>query len=242
MLKLLRISLTGLLISFLGSLPLGTLNVAIMQISISDGLLPAFYFGMGSLISEVAYVRLSLMAMDWVRKQKKVFRYLEWVTLAIVLALAVSSFYAALHPQVKKNIILSSTLHRFWLGLLMSAVNPVQIPFWFGWSTVLFTKGILEPKAIQYNAYISGIGVGTLLGNCVFVFGGLLLAEKLNNNQNILNWIIGGIFLVTAIVQVIKMLRHKDVEHRIDHPEEEQHAFEEVILPDEEHAGGGKKP
>lgn len=230
MMKLVRIALTGLLISFLGSLPLGTLNVAIMQISISDGLLPAMYFGLGSLTSEVIYVRLSLIAMDWVRKQKKIFRFFEWVTLFIVLALAVSSFYAALHPQVKKNIILSSTLHRFWLGLFMSALNPVQIPFWFGWSTVLFSKGILQPKPVQYNVYTIGIGIGTLLGNCVFVFGGMLLSEKLNTNQNILNWVIGGIFLVTAIIQVIKMIRHKDVEHRIDHPEEEQHNFEEMIL------------
>ncbi|OLY94846.1 LysE family translocator [Cnuella takakiae] len=233
MMKLIRILFTGLLISFLGSLPLGTLNVAIMQISISDGLMPAIWFGLGSLTSEVVYVRLSLIAMDWVRKQKKIFSYLEWITLAIVVALAISSFYAALHPSVKKNVILSSTLHRYWLGLFMSALNPVQIPFWFGWSTVLFTKGILQPHATQYNWYTLGIGTGTLLGNFVFVFGGLLLSQKLNGNQNVLNWIIGGIFLVTAIIQAIKMMRHKDVEHRIDHPEEEQHDFESVLLPEE---------
>lgn len=231
MVKLIRIALTGLMISFLGSLPLGTLNVALMQISISDGIVPAMYFGLGSLLSEVVYVRISLIAMDWVRTQKKIFRFLEWITLAIVLALAISSFYAAMHPEVKKNVILSSTLHRFWLGLLMSAFNPVQIPFWFGWSTVLFTKGILEPKPVQYNFYTVGIGIGTLLGNCVFVFGGLLLAEKLSNNQNVLSWVIGGIFLITAIIQIIKMVRHKDVEHRIEHPEEENHNIEELMFP-----------
>lgn len=237
MVKLLRIALTGLLISFLGSLPLGTLNVAIMQISITDGMVPALWFGLGSLTAEVVYVRLSLIAMDWVRRQKKLFRFLEWITLAIVLALAISSFYAALHPSVKKNIILSSTFHKYWLGLFMSALNPVQIPFWFGWSTVLFTKGILQPNSRQYNAYIAGIGVGTLLGNFVFVFGGLLLAEKLNSNQNVLNWVIGGIFLVTAAIQVVKMLRHKNVEHRIDHPEEEVHDFENIIVPEENEEG-----
>lgn len=234
MARLIRILFTGLLISFLGSLPLGTLNIAIMQISISDGIGPAIYFGFGSLTAEIIYVRLSLIAMDWVRKQKRIFRFLEWITLAVVLALAISSFYAALHPQVKKNIILSSTLHRFWLGLFMSALNPVQIPFWFGWSTVLFTKGILKPIPLQYNFYIAGIGIGTLMGNCVFAFGGLLIAEKLNNNQNTLHWIIGSIFLITAIIQIIKMARHKDVEHRIEHPEEEHHSLEGVILPREQ--------
>ena len=99
--------------------------------------------------------------MDWVRKQQKIFRILEWVTLAIVVALAFSSFYAAAHPQVHKNVILSSTLPRFILGFTMSALNPVQIPFWFGWSTVLFTKNVLLPQNSHYNIYIVGIGIGT---------------------------------------------------------------------------------
>ena len=168
--KLFRIFITGLFISFLGSLPLGSLNIAAMQISITDGVSPAILFSLGSLLAEVIYVRLSLIAMDWIRKQQKLFRILEWVTLGIVVALAISSFYAAAHPTVKKNVILSSTLNRFWLGLVMSAVNPMQIPFWFGWSTVLFTKKVLLPKASHYNFYIVGIGLCTLLGNCVFIF------------------------------------------------------------------------
>src|SRR6266487_6065130 len=106
--SLLRIFFTGMFISFLGSLPLGTLNVAAMQISITDGYTQAILFSLGSLLVEMIYVRVSLVGIDWIRKQQKIFKILEWVTLAIVLALAVSSFYAALHPTTEKNIILSS--------------------------------------------------------------------------------------------------------------------------------------
>jgi threonine/homoserine/homoserine lactone efflux protein len=143
--------------------------------------------------------------------------------------LAVSSFYAALHPTVNKNIILSSTLHRYFLGLIMSAINPVQIPFWFGWSTVLYTKNILLPKASNYNFYIVGIGLGTLLGNCVFIFGGKLIANKLDKNQHILNWIIGGIFALTALIQIWKMSRKKNIVHRLEHPKEHTEQFERKI-------------
>ena len=66
-----------MLVSFLGSLPLGTLNVAAMQISVSDGIYAAILFSIGSLTAEIIYVRLSLVAMDWVRKQEKIFRILE---------------------------------------------------------------------------------------------------------------------------------------------------------------------
>jgi threonine/homoserine/homoserine lactone efflux protein len=225
--KLIKIFSTGLLISFLGSLPLGTLNIAAMQISISDGLKPAILFSLGSLTAEVVYVRLSLVAMDFVRRQKRLFKILEWVTLAIVLALAVSSFYAAIHPSVSKNVILSSTMNRYLLGLAMSAVNPVQIPFWFGWSTVLFTKGVLLPKNSHYNIYIIGIGIGTLVGNLVFIFGGKLIADKINTNQHILNWVIGGIFALTALIQLYKIIKKKDAHHDLEHPEELAHKLEE---------------
>ena len=207
-------------VSFLGSLPLGTLNIAAMQIAVSDGITPAVLFSLGSLLIEIIYVRLSLVAMDWVRKQEKIFKILEWVTLIIVLALAVSSFYAAMHPTEQKNVILSSTIHRFWMGVIMCAVNPVQIPFWFGWSTVLFTKKILLPRKDHYNLYIAGIGIGTFIGNCVFIFGGLLIASKISNNQHVMNWIIGAVFAVTALIQLWRIFKKKDAAHQLDHPEE----------------------
>ena len=227
---LLKIFFTGMFISFLGSLPLGTLNVAAMQISITDGYTQAILFSLGSLLVEMVYVRLSLVGMDWIRKQERIFRILEWVTLAIVLALAVSSFYAALHPKTEKNIILSSTLPRFVLGATMCAVNPVQIPFWFGWSTVLFTKKVLLPRNDNYNSYILGIGIGTFIGNCVFIFGSQLIVEKLNTNQSILSWVIGGIFAITALIQIWRMIKKKDAVHQLGHPEEVTHGFEEKII------------
>ncbi|HJS55783.1 MAG TPA: LysE family transporter, partial [Chitinophagaceae bacterium] len=126
-----------MLISFLGSLPLGTLNIAAMQISITDGIVQAMEFSIGSLLAEMIYVRISLVAMDWIRKKEFIFKMLEWITLVIVLLLAGSSFYAATHPSVDENVFLSSTLPKVILGFMMSAVSPAQIPFWFGWSTVL---------------------------------------------------------------------------------------------------------
>ncbi|MBN8862291.1 MAG: LysE family transporter [Sphingobacteriales bacterium] len=207
--SLIRIFFTGMLVSFLGSLPLGTLNIAAMQIAITDGVAAAMFFSMGSLLVEVIYVRLSLVAMDWVRRQEKLLKALEWVTLVIVLALAASSFYAAMNPTVNENVILSSTLPRWLLGIVMSAVNPVQIPFWFGWSTILFTKNILQPRRDHYNVYILGIGLGTFAGNCIFIFGGLMIANRINNNQHVLNWVIGGIFALTAVIQIWRMMRKK---------------------------------
>ena len=209
--KVIRIFFWGILISFLGSLPLGTLNIAAMQIGIQESIKNAIFFSLGSLTVEMIYVRISLVGIDWVRKQKKLMKIMEWITLAIIVALAAGSFIAAARDgEHAKNIMLNNNMHRFLLGMFMCAINPVQIPFWFGWSTILFTKKILEPKPNQYNFYIVGIGIGTLLGNCVFIFGGKWMVQRIANSEHYLNWVIGGIFAITAIIQLIKIILHKD--------------------------------
>jgi threonine/homoserine/homoserine lactone efflux protein len=209
--KFFHIFIWGLLISFLGSLPLGTLNVVAMQIGIQESIQNAIWFSVGCLLVEMFYVRISLMGIDWVRKQQGLMKLLEWITLGIIVALAAASFIAAFKSGVNaKNVLLNNNLHRFVLGMLMCAINPVQIPFWFGWSTVLFTKKILEPRQFYYNGYIVGIGVGTLLGNCVFIFGGKWMIQRIANSEQFLNWVIGGIFTVTALIQLVMILRKKD--------------------------------
>ena len=93
--KIIKIFSWGLVISFLGSLPLGTLNIAAMQIGIQESIADAMYFSFGSLLVEMIYVRISLVGIDWIQQQEKLMKIMEWVTLFIIIALAVGSFIAA---------------------------------------------------------------------------------------------------------------------------------------------------
>jgi threonine/homoserine/homoserine lactone efflux protein len=227
--KLLRIFFMGLFIAFIGMLPLGTQNVAAAQIAISDGTQPAILFALGMLVPDVAYVLGTLVAMQWIRKQKGLFRVLEWATLLIVVALAAANFYAAFQPAVQKNVLLSNGLPKFALGLVMNAVNPMQIPFWLGWTTVLFTKKILEPRWRDYLIYAGGVVVGTFAGTAIFIFGGRLVADKISSNQAVLYIVVGIVFAVTAALQVWKMSRKKDVVQRLEHPEAVATTFERTL-------------
>ncbi|HMO61607.1 MAG TPA: LysE family transporter [Ferruginibacter sp.] len=202
----------GMFISFLGCLPLSTLNVTAMQIGIQESIADALYFAFGCLLVEMLYVRISLVGISWVRRQAKLMKAMEWVTFAIILALAVGSFIAAAgNGNGEQNAVLKNNLHRFVLGMLMSAVNPAQIPFWFGWSTVLFTKKILVAENRFFNWYIVGIGLGTLIGNSLFIFGGQWLVLRIAGAQQYFNWVIGCIFSITAIIQLIKIRLQKNV-------------------------------
>jgi threonine/homoserine/homoserine lactone efflux protein len=216
----LRVFFAGLLISFLGTLPLGTLNITAARLAASLGAGPAIWFSLGALTAEMCYVRLSLVAMDWIRRKKKWFRALQWATVFILLALAIASFLAASRHSRDGEWITglgfrSAPLYSFLFGLTLSALNPVQIPFWFGWSTVLFSKNILHPREDHYYTYIAGIGLGTFAGNAVFIFGGRLFIHSMQMHQDIIDGVIGGIFALTAFIQLYKMLLGKDATARL---------------------------
>lgn len=209
-----RIFLIGCWISFLGTLPLGTLNVLAARLAAEEGIGPALWFSVGALVVEMGYVRLSLVAMDWVRRKREWFRVLEWLTAGIIVALAIGSFSAAYHPSGSGWVITgpgfrSGAIYCLLSGALLSAVNPLQIPFWFGWSSALFSKNVLKPSPVCYNLYIGGIGLGTFAGNGVFIFGGRLLVEKLKADGSIVNWVTGVIFAITALLLIWRIAFRK---------------------------------
>jgi len=203
--KLLRVSFWGMLVSFLGSLPLGTMNVTVTQLSVSEGIRAGFLFATGSMIVEVIIVRIALVTMKWLARQHRIFSLLEYVTTSVILLLAIASFVAAYRMTGFATSLPVRSITPFWTGTFLSLTNPLHIPFWLGWSTVLMNKNILGPNPLEYNWYVTGIGVGTMMGFAVFIYSGSLLVNEIQQHQILLNSLIGIVLLVTAAIQVKKM-------------------------------------
>jgi threonine/homoserine/homoserine lactone efflux protein len=201
-----RIFFTGLVISFLGALPLGTLNITAMQIAIQENTQKAVRFALGVALVEILYVRISLKGMNWVMEHQQLFYILEWCTVALFVVLAISSFITASRKSGEKNILLKNTMNRFLLGFTMSAVNPVQIPFWFIWSTYLLSNKFLQPTEWQFNVYTAGIGVGTIIGLAIFIFAGKWVVHKLQASHRIIHLLVGVIFIISAVIQFYRVL------------------------------------
>src|SRR5215471_5689869 len=170
--QLSRVFLWGAIISFLGSLPLGVLNVTATQLAVENGVNTAFTFAAGAMIVELIYVFFTLRAMNWVSKRLRVFRLFEWITTILILILSINSLIAAINMQKISSIVPGEATHAFFSGMLLSSLNPLHIVFWFGWSTILTEKNILHTNKKNYNFYISGIGFGTIAGFAVFIYGG----------------------------------------------------------------------
>ena len=203
--QLCKIFIWGMIISFLGSLPLGPLNLITTYISVANGVNAAMLFAAGCIISELIFVRLALTAMSWISQRQKLFKILEWITIVIILLLAVFSFKAAIQKTGFASAMPASINYPFWSGLLFSAIDPMKIPFWFLWSTFLIGNKTLLPNNDNYNFYVVGIGLGSLFGFMVFIYGGNYLISIIKKHQDMINWSIGGILLLTATFQMYRL-------------------------------------
>ena len=204
---LLRVLFLGILVSFLGQLPLGNVNIAATQLNVQESQKNAWKFAAGLVVIEVTYLRLALTVINWIITNKLLFIILGWTTVALFMILGVASFLAARkQSEDKKALMLNNKLDRFLLGLSISAVNPVQIPFWLTWSLYLINAKMLHPVAVEYNVFTIGAGIGTLSGLAVYIYGGKWAIQKMKANNKSLNKFMGIVFIVVAFLQLYKMI------------------------------------
>ncbi len=197
MFKILKVCVAGLLISFLGALPLGSLNITAFDISATQSINNALLFAFAAIFVELAYVRLTLWGNQKVKLEGK------WIYIAFPLAfflllyLAFSSLTTALHfnDVTPTKSVLPKITSPILLGLLLSALNPLQIPFWLTWNKVLESKKILEDNTISFIGYMFGIGTGTLIGLLVFIYAGKLIVDNYTQYAQISNLILGLLYL-----------------------------------------------
>src|SRR4051812_34573901 len=84
-------------ISFMGSLPIGTLNTSAATIAINKGMYGAMQFSAGAILVEMIVVRIALFA---VKKTAGVF--FKWFSLLcaiVVILIGVTSLIGAFHAQ-----------------------------------------------------------------------------------------------------------------------------------------------
>lgn len=197
----------GFLVSFLGQLPLGNMSFTSTQISIQEGIRAAWKFAAGAAMVEMVYLRVALTGMGWVVQHRALFLILGWLTVLLFLLLGMMAFLTARKQHAeKKALLLNNRLDRFILGVTMSALNPVQIPFWFLWTTTLVQTKVLPLQTLPFNLFTAGAGAGTLAGFALYIQGGSWLITKMKASNKTLNKIMGVVFIITALIQLYRML------------------------------------
>ncbi|CAN5462558.1 hypothetical protein BH11BAC2_BH11BAC2_19810 [soil metagenome] len=198
--------LAGLLISLVGSLPLGYLNAMAMVLSSSEGVKSATLFAAGVTLVESLYLIVTLFLMNMLLAHLEVQGWLHLISLIFLTFLAIASFYAYFKSEknVKRPLVKSKT-NRFVLGVAMCAVNPLQLAFWSGWLLYSLNKGWLTYTSSSLIVYVAGAGIGTALSLLIFIFAGNKFSNFMRLHQKSVLLVMGFLFLILATAQIFKI-------------------------------------
>ena len=200
--------LSGIFVSMAGSLPLGNLNITAMHIASKEPLKQALKFSFGVVLIEMLYLRITLQLISYVSSNTFIFKNLQWLTVVLLIALAIGSFYGAAKKQAEaKNVLIDNNIDRFLLGIGMSAVNPIQVPYWGGWAIYLITQGWMQTGNIYYNTFTLSAGLGTSLALLIFILVGVKMAAYMQRNRRAVLVITGVLFLIIAGLQLFNIYK-----------------------------------
>jgi threonine/homoserine/homoserine lactone efflux protein len=196
-------------ISFIGALPIGTLNANVANYTLNNDFSGAAQFGIAAILVEVGLVRLALFLLDKLGHVQKLFKYVAAVMCVVILFLAYKSLEAAFHMKNFQDVLPFVGMQPFYSGLVLSLLNPLHLPFWLGWTAVLKGRNVLVAQAAAYNVYIAAIGTGTSIAFLIYGFAGNYLMDVLKAQHNLLNWILGCTLLLTGVVLAYKLIAQK---------------------------------
>jgi len=202
--ELIKIVTAGLLISLSGSLPLGNLNVTAMYIAAREDMRSALHFAIGVCIIELAYLCGTFYIVDKLASYSSLLFFFRVISIILPVLLAVGCLLS-LKSKEQKNVVLDTRLKRFWLGAGLSAINPLQVPFWAGWILYLLVQAILPAQLIAYSLFVVGAGIGTFTALLLFILAGKKLSAFMQRNRYMVNIVTAFVFLGIATLQAIKL-------------------------------------
>lgn len=201
---------SGFVVSLVGTLPLGYLNLLALQIYISQNLLSTIYFALGIVTIEVIAVRLTLLGAVWLLSKKRLLLYLQLFSVAFMLAFAFYFFTAKTSAAGANMPAINTALHPFVLGLVANSLNFMQYPFWAGWNIYLINSNKLFPQRPYYYWYLASTMAGTFIGMMLFVFtANYLLSFNTHYTSLWINVLFGTLFLLLALLQLRKLYKNR---------------------------------
>jgi hypothetical protein len=177
-LKALRNLAVGFGISFIGSVPLGYLNVVGFEIFSHHGYARLLPYLLGVIAEEAIVIYLTLAFARKLSRGGKWVKTIEILSILFLLILAVYFFVRQHDGEVKPPAYLNYS--PFIAGAVLNAINFMQFPFWTGWNLYLLNaKWIVIHGKVKY-LYILGALVGTFTGMLAFILALDYLAENID--------------------------------------------------------------
>lgn len=197
--------LAGLVVSFLGTLPPGILNVTVTRITLQQGRKAAFWFVLACGLVEWGYSYLAVLITQLV-VENGVIRYLtDGLTAAVLLVMGI---YYIRKKTTAQPVASQSDAAPFRLGVVLSLLNLAAFPFWTIYTTLLIQKGWVSlMHTPDLFIYVTGIALGTLAGLWVFVWLSnrvrLLLANYIHRIDQFTGLLLVGLSVIQGFIWLV---------------------------------------
>ncbi|WNM19904.1 LysE family translocator [Flavobacterium capsici] len=200
----------GLISAIIGIFPPGLINMTAAKVSVTDGRKRAMVFVLGALIVIFIQTYISVLFAQYINNHNDVVILLREIGLAIFTVISIYFLFFAKEPKPilnKKKIQLKSKRSRFFMGMLISAINFFPIPYYVLVSVTLASFKLFTFNDLSIYSLVTGVVIGSFsVFYCYVVF-----FEKLKTKTDYfirnMNSIIG---IITGIVAIITLLNVLD--------------------------------
>ncbi|WP_396172327.1 hypothetical protein [Flavobacterium sp.] len=198
----------GFLVSFIGSIPLGYLNVVGFDIYSQEGLTATISYLLGVVTIEFFVIYFTLIFAKKLSENKKLTKYIEGFSVLFMLVLAAFFYFSANSETTNRTIFSNVSENFFFAGLLFSSLNFIQIPFWTGWNLYLLNGNHIEISKSRKYFYVFGTILGTFCGMLVLILSLHYFASNVAFlSQYLMKFIIPLVFFGLGIFQAFKFYK-----------------------------------
>lgn len=195
----------GFLVSFLGSIPLGYLNVIGFQVFQKLGMQPTILFVLGVICVEFLVIFFTLIFAKKLAENKRLTKYIEGFSVVFMFILAAVFYFGS---NSKTDYAGSFHYSPFIFGIVSSCLNFIQIPFWTGWNLYLLNGNYIEVSKSRKYFYVFGTVVGTFCGMLTLILSLHYFASNVDFlSKYLMQIIIPLVFIGFGVFQGIKFYR-----------------------------------
>ena len=197
----------GFISAVIGILPPGLINMTAAKVDIKEGKRAALSFVIGAVIVIFFQVYLAILFAQFIGEHPQVVVLLREIGCGIFILLTIYFLGIAKTPQ-KKKIKKQRTSTRFFLGMLLSALNFFPIPYYVVVSLSLASYGWFVFETLSIFVFV----LGAILGSFLVFYSYISFFSKIENKTDFLmrnmNKIIGSITGIIALITLFNIVKY----------------------------------
>jgi len=193
--------------AFLGLLSPGLLTMTTLNVSIDRGVNKAVKFATGAVIPIILQAHIALLGAEYLKNHPQVISNFSKVAVLIFLILSFW-FY---HQYRQRNLNIKSVHfdieNSFLYGVFVSAINPLAIPFYFTYSTLLELQGILILKEPYVSIFVFSAVAGAFTILYIYSHHAQQLLSRVQFVAKNFKLILAIVMLILALASLFNVLR-----------------------------------